>query len=237
MITRYALGPHITLIGRERVKRAEKQCRCQVRFFTWRKNKRTPGKRPRLSRLCAKAAERQTGLSGSAAPSPPGPRRPSDRKPEPSSLPSVPPAGRTARPARAQRRPRQGQAASQGQAAGGPTRGPWARRPPAGRGVSSPGPGERRPLRFTDASSPWVSTSPRTHSGPGSVGTLSGGWSEAAPGLCGEKGPAERQCEARPPGTVTAACSRGRGHSDPRRPAGVHVKTRFPHLDGKKADF
>lgn len=92
MITRYALGPRITVIGRERVKRAEKQCRCQVRVFTWRKNKRTPGKRPRLSRLCAKAAERQTGLSGSAAPSPPGPRRPSDRKPEPSSLPSVPPA-------------------------------------------------------------------------------------------------------------------------------------------------
>lgn len=208
-----------------------------MRVFTWRKNKRTPGRRPRLSWLCAKAAERQTGLSGSAAPSPPGPRRPSDRKPEPSSLPSVPPAGRTARPARAQRRPRQGLAASQGQAAGGPT--PGAVGPEA---ASGPWRVQSRPRRAKAAALHGRVQPPGVHVAQdalraGKCRDTRGGWPEATPGPCGEEGPAERQCEARPPGAVTATCSRGRGRSVPRRPAGVHVKTRFPHLDGNKAGF
>lgn len=172
MITRYALGPRITVIGRERVKQGLKNRVAAKCAFS--PGGRTKGPRGRDRGFHGFVRRQQRGRRVCPAARPP-PRR-GHAVPQTGSLSqarcrlSRQRAGPLDRhelrggPAKVKLLPRVRQQ-------GARPRGPWARRPPAGRGVSSPGPGERRPLRFTDASSPRVSTSPRTHSGPGSVGT------------------------------------------------------------------
>lgn len=60
MITRYALGPHIILIGRESVKqRLKNSFSCQICFFYLEEEQKNLGKRQRFSFFFFKATEKQ----------------------------------------------------------------------------------------------------------------------------------------------------------------------------------
>lgn len=118
MITRYALGPHIILIGRESIKqRLKNSFRCQICSFTWRKNKRILGEETRVFMAFKKASESNRAL---------GSYGPCDRKSVRSSslcwpLASAPPptqllsSGPGSEAPGSRLRPLKGEAASQGQ--------------------------------------------------------------------------------------------------------------------------
>lgn len=237
MITRYALGPRITVIGRERVKQGLKSSVAAKCAFS--PGGRTKGPRGRDRGFHGFVRRQQRGRRVCPAARPP-PRRGH----------AVPQTGSLSRARCRLSRQRPDRSAGTSSEAAPPRSscfpGSGSRGPDPGavgpEAASGPWRVQSRPRRAKAAALHGRVHSPGVHVAQdalraGKCRDTRGGWPEATPGLCGEEGPAERQCEARPPGTVTAACSRGRGRSVPRRPAGVHVKTRFLHLDGNKAGF
>lgn len=237
MITRYTLGPRITVIGRERVKQGLKSSVAAKCAFS--PGGRTKGPRGRDRGFHGFVRRQQRGRRVCPAARPP-PRR-GHAVPQTGSLSRARcrlsrqragPLGRhelRGGPAKVKLLPRVRQ---QGARPGG--RGPGGRQ----RAVACPVPAPESEGRCASRTRPPPGCPRRPGRTPGRE--VSGHERRL---VRGRAWPVRggRACRAavrgRPPGTVTAACSRGRGRSVPRRPAGVHVKTRFPHLDGNKADF
>lgn len=237
MITRYALGPRITIIGRERVKQGLKSSVAAKCAFS--PGGRTKGPRGRDRGFHGFVRRQQRGRRVCPAARPP-PRRGH----------AVPQTGSLSRARCRLSRQRPDRSAGTSSEAAPPRSscfpGSGSRGPdPGGRGpggrqraVACPVPAPESEGRCASRTRPPPGCPRRPGRTPGRE--VSGHERRL---VRGHAWPVRRgrACRAavrgRPPGTVTAACSRGRGRSVPRRPAGVHVKTRFPHLDGNKAGF
>lgn len=218
MITRYAVGPRITVIGRERVKQGLKSNVAAKCAFS--PGGRTKGPRGRDRGFHGFVRRQQRGRRVCPAARPP-PRRGH----------AVPQTGSLSRARCRLSRQRPDCSAGTSSEAAPPRSSCF-----PGSGSRGPDPGAVGPEA---ASGPWrVQSRPRRAKAAALHGRVHppgvhvaqdalragkcrdtrGGWPEATPGLCGEEGPAERQCEAGLPARSRPRAREAAGAASPGGP-------------------